>query len=138
MKTRAQLPDVEHLVIDLLQALISPLETVTVGLGVPEGWTPAATPHLQVEAIGSPFRSLHPVAGKESVRVIAHAGTTSEAKRLVSLAEGLLLAHAGGSGISSIKPATHALGARDPDTRAELASVMVTVMARTEPIPQGS
>lgn len=140
MKPRVMLPDIEALTVDLLASLIAPLETCTVGIGVPEGWKPTSEPHLQVELVATRrlFGDLHPVAGTAMVRIIARAATTTEAKRLAALGEGLLLTHAGGSGISTIKPLAGVLAERDPDTRAELASVTVRVTARTVPIPQGS
>ena len=48
-------------------------------------------------------------------------------KALVGLAQGIMHAHPGGSGIQSVTFGTGTLPARDPDTKAELATATVAI-----------
>lgn len=131
-------PDVERAVCDLLETLVAPHEpTVTIGVAVPDDWTIESAAHLQVVSDGISPRS-RPVIARAAVRVVVRAASTTEAKRLAALAEGLLLAHRGGDDISSITPLAGVLPARDPDTNAELASVSVSVTVRSIPIEDPS
>ena len=135
MSLAVTFPDAELVTKNLLRDLMALHEPeVTVAVGVPTDWTPASPAHLQVVWDGTPLRT-HPVIAHATVRVVARATTTSEAKRLAGLAEGLLLAHGGGDGIASIRPLAGVLAARDPETRAELASISVRVTVRSIPIP---
>jgi hypothetical protein len=113
-------------------------ETVTVGVGVPEGWTPDVTPHLEVAWDGTPVVFAQGVVYGATLRIVARAKTTTTAKRLASLAQGLLTAHSGGGGITSFRPLTGPLPARDPDTRAELCSVTLRATARAVTVPESS
>lgn len=131
MKPLVTYPDVEREVVDLLTDLLDG-EDVTVGVGVPDGWTPATGDHVQVACDGTP-EIRHPVRAWPTVRITAWSSTTTEAKRLANLSLGLLCAHEGGAAIGSIKPLTGMLPARDPETRAELASVTVRVTVSTTP-----
>lgn len=138
MRPRVMVPDIERLLRDLLAELMEEQgESVTVEVGVPADWTPESAAHLEVAWDGTPASSM-PVVARGTARIIARAQTTSEAKRLASLAEGLLLAYEGGEGITAIYELAGVLPARDPDTQAELASVSVRVTVRTIPIPIGS
>lgn len=138
MKPRVMVPDIERLVRALLEQLMDEQgEDVTVAVGVPEAWKPSDTPHLQIAWDGTPTSEM-PVVVRGTVRIIARARSTSEAKRLAALAEGLLVAHGGGAGITGIHALAGVLPARDPDTQAELASVSLRVTVRTIPIPVGS
>jgi hypothetical protein len=138
VKLAVVFPDAERLVRALLADLIAEHEDdVTVGVDVPGDWTPASPPHLQVVWDGTPSQ-VRPVIARCSVRVVARAASTSRAKELAALAEGLLCAYAGGDGIVSIQPLAGVLPARDPDTHAELASITVRVTVRSTSIPDGS
>lgn len=135
MKLAVSFPDVERVTRDLLAELIAPVEpTVTVGVSVPDDWTPQSPAHLQVVSDGIPQRT-QPVIIHATVRIVARAASTSEAKRLAQLAEALLLAHTGGGDISVVLPLAGVLAARDPDTHAELASVSVRVSLRANDPP---
>jgi hypothetical protein len=136
MKPQVQARDAERLVVDLLTDLLEN-EDCTVGVGVPEGWTPSSPKHLQVASDGEPT-SLWPVATQTTIRLVAHAGSTTEAKALCALASGLFCAHNGEDDIVSVRSLTGVLPARDPDTDAELAAATVRVTVRTEPIETGS
>lgn len=132
-------PDAERATVDLLESLVDEYEpvpeAVTVGIGVPDGWTPESTPHLEVAWDGTPSQQRGIVA-HATIRVVARARTTTEAKRLAALAEGLLTAHRGGDGIAVVRPLTSVLPSRDPQTRAELAAITVRVTMRAqEPVP---
>lgn len=134
-KPLVRFPDAETLTSDLLAELLEPHEPdVTVGVGVPKNWSPTdSDAHIQVAWDGTPVRTW-PIVAHATIRLVARAASTTEAKRLVALAEGLLLAHPGGAGIAVIRPLTGVLPAQDPTTRAELASVTLRVSVRSEPI----
>lgn len=140
MKPTVTYPDAERAMVDLLDELIAAHEpAATVSVGVPEGWQPTSPPHLQVAFDGSPDGD-HPFADRPTIRIVARASTTTEAKRLAHLARGLLLAHRGGGGFARIRPGIGVLPARDVDTHAELASFTVLTTVRSIPIvePTGS
>lgn len=127
-------PDAEIATKDLLKALIAPHEpTVTVGIAVPDNWTTESPDHLQVSLEG-PTDVERAITSSSTVRITAWSASTSRAKELVSLAFGLLCAHAGGDGIAVIVPLTGPLPARDPDNRGELAYVTVRVTVRSIPV----
>lgn len=138
MKVRATYPDVEIAVRVYLAAELAEIgEQCTVRIGVPSDWTPAAGSHLQVNCDGTPT-SVPPILVNATIRLTAWAANTTEAKRLATLAQGLLLAHPGGGGIAGTEFLTGVLPARDPDTRAEIASTRTQVTVRSELIPAGS
>jgi hypothetical protein len=138
MRTPAAFPDPERAVVDLLTELMDLYdETVTVGVGVPGGWRPDHSPHLEVAWDGTPIIEQRTMA-HATVRVVARAGSTTEAKRLALLAQGLLAAHDGTGPISVVRPLTGPLPARDPDTRAEIASFTVRASTRAVLIPEPS
>lgn len=138
MKPLVAVPDMDRLVRDLLTDLVADAgEDVTVGVGVPQDWTPTSRAHLQVDWNGI-LNQDRPVIAKGLVRIVARAASTSEAKRLAALAEGLLTAHTGGSGITSIHESAGVLAERDSDTNAELAAITVRVTVRLTPILIGS
>lgn len=140
MKPAVTFPDAERAVVDLLAGLIGPHQPdATVGIGVPPGWGTSSPPHIEVDWDGTPT-NFHPVADRPTIRVVVRARTTSEAKRLAQLARGLLLAHTGAGDIARIRPGVGVMPARDPDTKAELASFTLLVTVRAIPIvePSGS
>lgn len=130
MKTVVDWPDVERLVVDLIDTY--DLEP-TIGIGVPSAWTPDDGLHIQVALDGTPVVNA-PVSSRSTVRVVAWSGSTTDSKDLAGILQGLLHAHAGGDGITAILPLTGTLPARDPDTGAELASFTVAVVVRSEPV----
>jgi hypothetical protein len=139
MKLAVTYPDAEKLVKAYLADELDALgETVTVTVGVPASWTPASLSNIQVDSDGVPLLA-HPVLAHNTIRLVARAASTTEAKRLAALAQGVLLAHPGGGGIASTRPLTGVLPARDPQTHAELASTTSRVTVRSIPIePSGS
>lgn len=120
--------DAERVTIDYLTAaLLAHGQDVTCGVTIPTTtWTSTTKSHVQVAWDGTP-ESVYPVMDRATVRVTAWAYTTTAAKTLVGLCEGLLLSHPGSPEIGSIKPLTGTLPAQDPDTKAQLASISVRV-----------
>lgn len=136
MKTLATYPDVERLVVDWLTSELDEPDC-TVGVGVPAAWQPGDK-HLQVDLDGTP-RMDHPVAAYATVRLVAWADSTTDAKRLAMRAHGVLLAHPGGDGIAGTRALTGIFPARDSKTGAEIASVTARVTVRSVLIePTGS
>ena len=126
------LADVESAVVDIVTdglALIA--ETATVGVAAaPHGWEPSSPPHVQVVCDGVQGFDW-PVSGSATVRLVARASSTTEAKRLASTAMGVLCAHDGRPPVAQVRPLTGPLAASDPDTRAELAMTTCQVAVRT-------
>lgn len=112
-------------------------ETVTVGVGVPAGWTADESPHVQVVSDGTP-RLSWPVATHPTVRIVVRARQTTEAQRLCSLAQAVLVDHPGSSGaggqIATVRALTGVMPVRDTETRAELAWATCQVSIRMERI----
>lgn len=101
----------------------------TIRDNVPAGWTTDDDPLLIVADDGGPVR--WPIKSQHTIRMTAWAAGRTEARRIVALAAGLLgdgrptgVAHVE-SGMGGV------LDARDKTTGAVLASVLVTVHART-------
>lgn len=137
MKLAIEYPDAERLSVDYLTTELDDGDT-TVGVGVPDGWTKTDPAHLEVALDGTPVLH-HPMFAHATIRLVARAATTTEAKRLVTRGLGVLCAHPGGDGIATVRPLTGPLPARDPKTEAELASVTARVTVRSTPIePSGS
>jgi hypothetical protein len=126
VKPVAVYPDAERLTVDLLTDLLDEDET-PVGTDLPSDWSGSG--FIQVQWDGTPIMS-HPVAAHATIRVTTWSATPTGAKGLAALAQGLLLSHTGGEGISSIRSLTGILPARDPDTRAPIASFTVRVSTR--------
>lgn len=139
MKPLAVFPDAERATVDLLTALLDEwAPDFTCGVGVPPDWTPASPTHVRVAWDGTPVLE-HPVVAHATVRLVAYAATTTEAKAAVAVAQGLLLAHAGGDGVAAVHELTGVLPAHDPATAAEIASVTVRITVRSVPLePTGS
>lgn len=125
MKLLRTYPDVEHLVIDRLDEVMT---GCTVGVGVPDGWTRAAGRHLQVNLDAT--TTVHPIAAESTVRLTAWADSTTAAKALVQEAAARLLADSGDD-IVRTRPGAGLLTARDTDYEAELATVTVLVTTRS-------
>jgi hypothetical protein len=120
--------DTERLVVDYLTVALTDVNC-TVGIGVPEAWTPSSTPHVEVALDG--LADQWPVVTQGTVRVVARAGSTTAAKALCAVAFGWLCAHEGDGVIVSARPLTGPIPATDPDTHAELAAATVRVTVRT-------
>jgi hypothetical protein len=118
--------DVETVAVDVLAAALAD-EDVTVSVGVPADWTPDSLPHIEVRHDGTPDMTSHPVAGLAVLSLIARARKTSDAKRWASVAQSILCDSHDQIGALAL---TGVLPARDPETRAELASTTVEVVAR--------
>ena len=132
MKTLATPPDVIDLVINYLTPiLITRGEDVTVGDELPATWTTASKPHILVAHDGAP-NATYPIVAAASVRITAFCATASRRRafHLSTLCQGILLAHSGGGGISSIQFLSGALPAKDPDTGAAMSFVAVRVNLR--------
>lgn len=122
--------DAEHVVIDYLAAaLLARGQDVTCGVTIPTAWTTTTKPHVQVGWDGTP-ESIYPIMDRATVRVTAWASTTTAAKALVGLCEGLLLSHPGSVEVGSVQGLTGTLPAQDPATKAQLASISVRVNLR--------
>jgi hypothetical protein len=126
-----RVPDVEKAARALLSEL-TPSPT-TVGIGVPSDWTKDSPDHLQVGWDGTRTPP-HRLTSQALIRVTAWASSTSQAKDLALDAEARLCAHDGTGVISTIRPATGVLPARDPDTGAELATFTVSMTVRSTPL----
>lgn len=138
MKLAVTYPDVEHLVRVYLEEEMAAVEPdVTVSVGVPAAWKKTSPTHVQVVSDGVPLLK-HPIVAHATVRLVARAQSTGEAKRVAGIALGLLAAHPGGGGIASTIPFTGPLPGRDPDTGADLASVTARVTVRSIPISAAS
>lgn len=129
MKVVVEWPDVERLVVDLIEGFDL---ADSVGVGVPTAWTPTDGPHAQV-ALDGTTEIVPAVMQRHTMRVTVWADTTTAAKALAARLQANLHAHGGGEGITAIKPLTGTLPTRDPDTGAELASFTVAAVVRSVP-----
>lgn len=139
MKLEVVYPDASALTAELLADEIAIYEPDVNVVNEPIRGARPEYSHETIEVAwdGTPLVA-HPVVEHATIRVTAWALTRARAIELVSLAQGLLLAHAGGMGIARIGALTGVLPARDPVTNAELASVTVRVSVRSQPIPESS
>lgn len=132
---QTQWPDIERLAVDLLTERLQAHEpAVTVSVGVPKDWDPASSPpHISVAWDGTPWTRRHTFA-RGSVRFTARAASTTEAKRLALLAEGLLVGQPGG-GVTAIRSHLSIQPTRDPETDVELAWFACGFTVRSQPVP---
>lgn len=131
-------PDPEIAVKDFLVDAFADIgETVTVGVGVPSNWTPSKPTHVQVSWDGTPI-DVRRIVAFATIRTVAWAKSTSEAKRVAALAQGLLCTITGND-ITSASPLSGVQPARDPATNHEIAATTSRVTLRSAPIePSGS
>ncbi|MDB2211828.1 hypothetical protein [Mycobacteroides abscessus] len=103
----------------------------TVALSVPTDWTARKGPLLIVADDGGPVRL--PIKSRHTVRLTAYAPGPTEARRIATVAAGKLAESAPRpEGIAHVsKDIGGVLDARDKETGAYLASVLVPVTART-------
>lgn len=120
---------------DVRPAIMSWLDSQSIGAAVrdnvPEGWTPADGPLLIVADDGGPVR--WPIKSRHTIRLTGWAAGPTEAGRITSLAAGRLAESSPRpTGVAHVGAAMGGLlRARDESTGAALASVLVTVHART-------
>ena len=127
MSDYPQQQDDEALTIDVLVEVMGALdEDVTVGVGVPAGWGPRSTPHLRITSDGTP--SIDNCSSRATVRVVAYAASTTEAKRLAGLAQAVLVARYDLINAVALT-GVQAPDGRDPETSAEIAMTTVQVAA---------
>lgn len=123
--TRVQ-ADILPAIVDWLDSRIS---TAEVRLSVPDRWKPSDGALLIIADDGGPVT--WPVTSRHTVRLTAWADGRTTARAIVALAAGLL-GEGRPTGVGNISSEMGAiLDARDPNTGAILASVLVTAQART-------
>jgi len=109
--------------------LATEIADAQVRLSVPDKWKPADGALLIVADDGGP--TLWPIKSQHTIRLTAYAAGRTEARAIVSLAAGLL-GDGRPSGVASINSEMGSvLDARDSNTGAMLASVLLTAHART-------
>jgi len=119
--------DAERATVDYLTTeLAAHGEDVTCGVNEPTPWADAVKPHLQVMSDGTPSAT-YPMTAAVTIRLTAWATGTTTAKALVGLAQGIMCAHPGGSGIQSVRFLTGTLPTKDADTGAQLATATIRV-----------
>lgn len=136
MRPQVQPRDAERLAKDYLADVMADVDC-TVSIGVPSDWKPTSTKHLEVASDGVPLNEW-PICTHTTIRLVARAASTTEAKALCSTALGWMLAHNGDTDIANTRFLTGVQPARDFETNAELAAATVRVTCRTEPISTGS
>lgn len=128
MSVLVTFPDVERVIVDHLDGLVTP----PVSVGVPSGWQPTTDTPIVIEVAsdGVPVAQW-PIVQYVTVRVVARGRSTTAVKAAAAEAQALLLATPWPSDVSSIRFLTGILPARDPDTRVEVASFTVEVALRS-------
>lgn len=105
------------------------IEDADVRLNVPEKWTTSNTPVLVVADDGGPV--YWPIKSQHTIRLTAYGSGRTQVRAIAALAAGLL-GYGRPTGIASIDSDMGGiLDARDPATGAFLASVLLTVQAKT-------
>jgi hypothetical protein len=104
----------------------------TVGVDLPADWTTDADPHVQVSLDGTPS-AVHPIIARQTIRLTAYSGSKTTSKRLVAVAQSVLLVHSGNEVVSNVEFLTGVQPAKDPTTGAEIASATVRMTVRAEP-----
>lgn len=126
--TRVQ-ADILPAIADWLTPRISEAD---VRLNVPEKWNPANKAVLVVADDGGP--AMWPIMSQHTVRLTAYADGRTKARNIVRLACGLL-GYGRPTGVTHVaREMSTILDSRDEDTGAVLASVLLTVTARTEQV----
>ena len=105
------------------------IEDAEVRLNVPEKWQPSSGAILVVADDGGP--TWWPIKSQHTIRLTAYAAGRSEARSVAALAAGLL-GEGRPPGVASIDSDMGTiLDARDRNTGAMLASILITAHART-------
>lgn len=105
------------------------ISTADVRLNVPERWTTADDAVLVVADDGGPVQ--WPIKSEHTVRLTAYGSGRTQVRSIAALAAGLL-GFGRPSGIAHVDSDMGGiLDARDPETGAFLASVLLTVQAKT-------
>lgn len=104
---------------------------LTVGLVVPENWTPKSPPHVGVFDDGGPTR--WPVATRPLLRITVWANGRTLAREVAGACMGVMLAHPV-PGISNVREPSSILDARDSKNTGQMASFTVRATARTLPL----
>ncbi|HQC78413.1 MAG TPA: hypothetical protein PLH92_17040 [Mycobacterium sp.] len=105
------------------------IEDAEVRLNVPERWIPANGAILVVADDGGP--TLWPIKSQHTIRLTSYAAGRTAARAIVVLAAGLL-GDGRPTGIAHVDPEMGSvLDARDTETGAFMASVLLTVQAKT-------
>jgi hypothetical protein len=100
-----------------------------VRMNVPERWIPANGPILLVADDGGPMQ--WPIKSQHTIRLTAYAAGRTQARAIVTLAAGKLGTGRPTGVVSIDSEMGGVLDARDKDTGAFLASVLLTAQART-------
>jgi hypothetical protein len=107
--------------------------TVQVRLSVPDKWTPADGALLIVADDGGP--TMWPIKSQHTIRLTSYAAGRTQAREIVALAAGLL-GDGRPAGVANINSdMSSILDARDRNTGAVLASVLMTAHSRTVEVP---
>lgn len=134
MKPVVAPPDGERLAVDYLETLLPAYgQDVTVGVDLPSSWTVKSKPHVLVGMDGTPTGN-PPALFNTVIRVSVWAPSTTAAKALAGLCQGLLLAHQGQPGWDGCRFGTGVLAGSDPDSKAPLASITVIAKLRGLPV----
>lgn len=117
-------------IIPAVKSWLTPLLTgIQVRLNVPDKWIPADGPILVVADDGG--QVMWPIMSQHTIRLTSYAAGRTEARAIVARAAGLL-GQGRPAGVVSIDTEMGGvLDARDKDTGAFLASVLLTAQART-------
>lgn len=123
--TRVQ-ADILPAIRDWLDVRIS---TAAVRLNVPDKWTPSDGAILVIADDGGP--TMWPIKSQHTIRLTSYAAGRTQARSITARAAGLL-GDGRPPGVASIDSDMGAiLDARDPNTGAMLASILLTAQART-------
>lgn len=139
MRPAVTTPDAEALAIEAIEVLLGDRdENVTVGISLPDdaedpavaqGWPESHPPHVMVADDGT--TSLANLANVTLLRVTVWAASTSEAKRLADLVEALMCSSASAPWFQLVRRAGRQAPTMDPETRAQLASVLLRCTVRS-------
>ena len=109
------------------------ISTADVRLNVPDKWMPANGALLVISDDGGP--TMWPMNSQHTIRLTAYAAGRTQAREIVALAAGLL-GDGRPAGVASVNSdMSSILDARDRNTGAVLASVLMTAHSRTVEVP---
>jgi hypothetical protein len=116
---------------DYLATALPPLTSgtdPTVGLNLPDDWTPASAPRVVVFDDGGP--EFWPVATAPRLRITVWSNSRTTSRSIAGLAMGILLSHRIPR-LSTVTDPTSILDARDSNNRGLMASFTVATTVRT-------